>query len=232
MKFGLWDLGFPLRSSGIVAHKVHPKIFRTKESTDWNSRGFYEKKFSEKLEEDIKIREFLQKKLKEAAVAKIEIERFPSKINIILHTARPGLIIGRRGEGVKFLKEELEKKILKKDEKREINLEIQTVQDPWLSAALVAQWMAQQIEKRVPYRRVLKQALSKIMAKKEVKGARVQVAGRLDGVEIARTEWLKAGKLPRQTLRADIDYAQAEAFCRYGVIGIKVWIYKGEHPKF
>jgi len=213
-----------------MAHKVHPKIFRTRESTDWNSRGFYEKNFPEKLEEDVKIREFLKKKLKEAAVEKIEIERFPSKINIIIYTARPGLIIGRRGEGVKFLKEELEKKIVKKDEKQELNLEIQAVQDPWSSANLVAQWMAQQIEKRVPYRRVLKQALSKIMSKKEVQGARVQVAGRLDGVEIARTEWLRQGKLPRQTLRADIDYAQTEALCRYGVVGIKVWIYKGEKP--
>jgi small subunit ribosomal protein S3 len=211
-----------------MAHKVHPKIFRTKESADWYSRGFYEKNFAKSLEEDVKIREFLEKKLKDAAIDRIEIERFPMKINIIIYTARPGLIIGRRGEGVKFLKEELEKKILKKDEKRELKIEIQTIQNPWLSAHLVAQWMAQQIEKRVPYRRVLKQALSKIMSQKEAKGARVQVAGRLDGVEIARTEWLQEGKLPRQTLRADIDYAQAEAFCRYGVVGIKVWIYKGE----
>jgi len=214
-----------------MSHQVHPKIFRIKEITDWNSRGFYEKGFSNFLKEDFEIRDFLTKKLPKGVIEKIEIERFPSKISVILFTARPGLVIGRRGEGIEALKSQLERKILKKDKKspiEELKIEIIDVKDPWASASLAAQWMAQQIEARVPYRRVLKQALSKITTRKEVQGARVQVAGRLDGVEIARTEWLKAGKLPRQTLRADIDYAQARAYCRYGVVGIKVWIYKGE----
>ena len=214
-----------------MSHQVHPKIFRIKEITDWNSRGFYEKGFSNFLKEDFEIRGFLTKKLPRGVIEKIEIERFPSKISVILFTARPGLVIGRRGEGIEALKSQLERKILKKDKKspiKELKIEIIDVKDPWTSASLSAQWMAQQIEARVPYRRVLKQALSKITTRKEVQGARVQVAGRLDGVEIARTEWLKAGKLPRQTLRADIDYAQARAYCRYGVVGIKVWIYKGE----
>jgi len=214
-----------------MSHQVHPKIFRIKEITDWNSRGFYEKGVSNFLKEDFEIRGFLTKKLPRGVIEKIEIERFPSKISVILFTARPGLVIGRRGEGIEALKSQLERKILKKDKKspiEELKIEIIDVKDPWASASLAAQWMAQQIEARVPYRRVLKQALSKITTRKEVQGARVQVAGRLDGVEIARTEWLKAGKLPRQTLRADIDYAQARAYCRYGVVGIKVWIYKGE----
>jgi len=214
-----------------MSHQVHPKIFRIKEITDWNSRGFYEKGVSNFLKEDFEIRGFLTKKLPRGVIEKIEIERFPSKISVILFTARPGLVIGRRGEGIEALKSQLERKILKKDKKspiKELKIEIIDVKDPWASASLAAQWMAQQIEARVPYRRVLKQALSKITTRKEVQGARVQVAGRLDGVEIARTEWLKAGKLPRQTLRADIDYAQARAYCRYGVVGIKVWIYKGE----
>jgi len=214
-----------------MSHQVHPKIFRIKEITDWNSRGFYEKRFSNFLKEDFEIRNFLTKKLPRGVIEKIEIERSPSKISVILFTARPGLVIGRRGEGIEALKSQLERKILKKDKKspiKELKIEIIDVKDPWASASLAAQWMAQQIEVRVPYRRVLKQALSKITTRKEVQGARVQVAGRLDGVEIARTEWLKAGKLPRQTLRADIDYAQARAYCRYGVVGIKVWIYKGE----
>lgn len=211
-----------------MAHKVHPKIFRIKESTDWLSRGFYEKRIPEYLEEDFKIRKFLNDKLSEAAIDRIEIERFPTKINVIIWTARPGLIIGRRGEGIKMLKEGLERKILKKEKKRELKIEIREAKDIWISANLTAQWMARQIEKRVPYRRVLKQALGRVMNHKEVKGARVEVSGRLDGVEIARTEWLKSGKLPRQTLRADIDYSQAKAFCRYGVVGVKVWIYKGE----
>jgi len=137
------------------------------------------------------------------------------------------MIIGRGGEGVERLAKAIHQKILK-GKKVELKVEIKEVKNPWLSAALVAQWMAQEIEKRVPYRRVLKTALAKIMSQKEAKGARVQVSGRLDGVEIARTEWLKEGKLPRQTLRADIDYAEDRAYCTYGVVGIKVWIYKGE----
>lgn len=209
-----------------MTHKVHPKIFRIKKIENWSSRGFYEKKFVEYLNEDFKIRELLKEKLKKAGVSQIEIERTPTKVNIIISTARPGLVIGRRGEGLEFLKKELEKKI----QKKEIKLEIREIRDPWLSADLAAQWMAQQIENRTRYRRVLKQALGKIMAHREVQGARVEVAGRLDGIEIARTEWLKEGKLPRQTLRADIDYAQARAYCRYGIVGVKVWIYKGEKP--
>jgi small subunit ribosomal protein S3 len=214
-----------------VTHRVHPKIFRIKEITDWNSRGFYEKGFSNFLKEDFEIRSFLTKKLPKGVIEKIEIERFPSKISVILFTARPGLVIGRRGEGIEALKSQLERKILKKDKKspiKELKIEIIDVKDPWTSASLAAQWMAQQIEARVPYRRVLKQALSKITSRKEIQGARVQVAGRLDGVEIARREWLKKGKLPRQTLRANIDYGTSRAYCRYGVVGIKVWIYKGE----
>lgn len=207
-----------------MAHKVHPKAYRLKEISDWDTRGFYRKP-AELLEEDFRIREFLKKKLGKLGVEKIEIERFPNKINIIISSARPGLIIGRGGEAVEELREQLENKI---KEKKAIRIEIREIRDPWTSAALSAQWVAQQIEKRVPYRRVLKQALSKITAHKEIQGARIEVSGRLNGAEIARREWLGQGKLPRQTLRADIDYAKAEAFCTYGVVGVKVWIYKGE----
>jgi len=192
---------------------------------DWDSRGFYEKDFAKKLEEDFKIRKYLEENFKEG-LEKIEIERFPGRINLIINTSRPGLIIGRGGEGVEKIKNEIEEKILKR--KGELRIEVREVKNPWASATLVAKWMASQIEKRVPYRRVLKTALSRIMAQKGIEGARVQVAGRLDGVEIARTEWLQQGRLPRQTLRANIDYAQATAFCTYGVVGVKVWIYKGE----
>jgi len=209
-----------------MTHKVHPKVFRIRGIEDWNARGFYEKDFALTLEEDSKIREFLQKKIGKLGVEKIEIERFPTKINIIISTARPGLVIGRGGGGVEELKKELEEKILKR--KGELKIEIREIKSPWTSAPLVSQWMADQIEKRVRYRRVLKGALAKIMAQKGVEGARVQVAGRLDGVEIARREWLKKGRLPRQTIRADIDYAQNRAYCTYGIVGIKVWIYKGE----
>lgn len=207
--------------------KVHPKAFRIKEIKDWESRGFYKKNFGKLLEEDFKIREFLKNKIGKLGVEKIEIERSPGKAKIIISSARPGLIIGRGGGGIEILKKELEKKILK-GKKQEIRLEIREVRDLWASASLAAQWICQQIEKRVRFRRVLKQSLDKITTAKGVEGARVQVAGRLDGIEIARTEWLKKGRLPRQTLRADIDYAQEEARCTYGTIGVKVWIYKGE----
>ena len=209
-----------------MSHRVHPKAFRIRGIEDWDSRGFYEKDFALTLKEDLKIREFLQKKIGKLGVEKIEIERFPTKINIIISTARPGLVIGRGGGGIEELKKELEGKILKR--KGECKIEIREVKSPWTSASLVSQWMADQIERRVRYRRVLKGALAKIMAQKGVEGARVGLSGRLNGVEIARREWLKKGRLPRQTIRADIDYAQNRAYCTYGVVGIKVWIYKGE----
>jgi small subunit ribosomal protein S3 len=211
-----------------MGHKVHQKAFRIKEIKDWNSRGFYKKNFPQYLEEDFKIRKFLKKQLKRIGIDKIEIERFPGKINVIVSTLRPGLIIGRGGKGIEQLKRELEKRVFKGKEKKDLRLEIREVKDPWASASLTSQWIAQQIEKRIRYRRVLKQALGKVMSVKEVKGCRVYVSGRLNGIEIARTEWLQEGRLPRQNLRADIDYAFTEAYCTYGVIGVKVWIYKGE----
>jgi len=211
-----------------MSHKVHPKIFRIRNNDDWDSRWIGKKKFSEFLEGDFKIREFLSIKLKESAVEKIEIERFSGKISVTIQTSRPGLIIGRGGEGIEKLKEELRNKVLKLDKKTELRIEIKGIRDPWTRSTLVAQSIAQQIEKRLPYRRILKQAISKIMAHKEIKGVRVEVAGRLNGTEISRKEWLKKGRLPLQTLRADIDYGTARARCSYGTIGIKVWIYKGD----
>jgi len=214
-----------------MSHKVHPKSYRIKGIEDWNIRGFYGKNLVQDFKEDFLTREFLKKKLAEASVANIEIERSTNKMNIIIHTARPGLIIGRGGEGVEKLKEVVQKKlgVRKKDTtKKEIKIEIREVKNPWISAALVGQWMAQQIEKRVPFRQVLKRSIERVIANKEVKGVRVEVSGRLNGVEIARKEWLRQGCLPRQTIRADIDYTQTQAHCTYGVIGIKVWIYKGD----
>ena len=213
-----------------MAHKVHPKSFRIRGIDDWDSRGFYGEKFPQYLEEDLRIREFLKKKIGKLGVEGVDIERFSGsgKINVIIFSARPGLIIGRGGTGIEELKKELERKIPKNKEKRELKMEIREIKDPWASAPLVAQWVAQQIEKRMPFRRILKQAIEKVMLAKGNQGVRVEVAGRLNGAEIARTEYLKKGRLPRQTLRSDIDYIQDIAQCTYGVIGIKVWIYKGE----
>ena len=207
-----------------MTHKVHPKSFRIKNISDWDSRWISKKNIPQYLEEDLNIRNFLDKKLKEASIEKIEIERYPGKISIIISTARPGIIIGRGGEGVEKIRNHIKDKILKADKKRVLKIEIRGIKNPWIKAQLVSQWIAQQIEKRSRFRRVLKQAISKVMVNKEAKGVKVQVAGRLDGQEIARTEWLKEGRLPRQTLRADIDYGETAAFCTYGKIGVKVWI--------
>lgn len=195
---------------------------------DWLSRGFYGKNTPQYLEEDFKIRKFLEKKLSEASIEDIEIERSFSAIKIIIKTSRPALVIGRGGEAVENLKKTLAKKLKINEDKREMKIEVQEVKNPWSSANICAQWIVQQIKRRVQFRRAMKMALSKIMFQKGVKGARVEVAGRLNGVEIARTEWLGEGQLPRQNLRADIDYGTSLAFCTYGVIGVKVWIYKGE----
>ena len=219
-----------------MSHKVHPKAFRIKGIEDWNIRGFYGKKMPQFLEEDFLIKDFLRKKLYEASVANIEIEHSVNKLNIIIETARPGLIIGRGGEGVEVLKKTIENKVrenkrrnrLTGTQKREIKIEIREIKNPWISASMVAQMAAQQIEKRIPFRQVLKKTIERVMSNREAKGIRVEVSGRLNGIEIARKEWLRQGRLPRNTIRADIDYSQTEAHCTYGAIGVKVWIYKGE----
>jgi small subunit ribosomal protein S3 len=209
-----------------MAHKVDPRTYRRKNIADWDSRGFY-KDTAKMLEEDFIIRKFIDGKLKKIGIERIEIERFSGKVNVIISSARPGLIIGRGGEGIEYLKKELEKKFLKGNN-FELKIEIREIKNPWLSASLAGQWVAQELEKRVPFRKTLKRALAKIMENKEAKGARIEISGRLNGAEIARREWLAEGRLPRQTIRADIDYAKEEALTTYGVIGIKVWIYKGD----
>jgi small subunit ribosomal protein S3 len=214
-----------------MGHKVHPFVFRIGTVTNWKSRWFDKKKYKELLEQDVKLRDFIMKKLAKAGVNSVEIERSANLVNIIVQTARPGLVIGRGGGGVEELKREI-KKIIQKNNPElanlEVRLEIEEVKQPTSQAAVVAAEMASQIERRLPYRRVMKQALDKIMQNKDVQGAKVMVKGRLNGAEIARKEWLKKGKIPLQTLRTNIDYAQATAYTTYGTVGIKVWINKGE----
>ncbi|MDP2820799.1 MAG: 30S ribosomal protein S3 [bacterium] len=209
-----------------MSHKVHPKIFRINGLEDWLSRWFNQKNFSKNLEEDFKIRRFFEKKFKESWIEKIEIERFADKLTIFIFTARPGLLIGRGGKGIEDLKNRIEKEIFE-GRKEGLKLEIREVKDFWSSASLVAQVVASQIEKRIPFRRAVKQALDRTITYKGVEGVKIEVSGRLNGAEIARTEWLAKGRLPRHTLRADIDYSIKEANCAYGTIGVKVWIYKG-----
>jgi len=207
-----------------MGHKVSPTSFKLSVSKDWKSRWFGDKKYSEFLKEDLAVRDFLAKKLRGMSVDRVEIERSPDVLSIVVHTARPGLIIGRGGTGIEDLKLELRKLIKRRTA---IRLDVQEFKNPEASALIVAESMVEQIEKRISYRRILKQTLAKIMASRKVLGAKVLVAGRLDGNEIARTEHLEQGSLPLQTLRADIDYAKATAYTTYGTVGVKVWIYKG-----
>ncbi len=220
-----------------MTHKVHPKAFRIRGMEDFNIRGFYGTKMQQYLEEDFLIKDYLRVTLKEASVANIQIEHSASKLSIIIETARPGIIIGRGGEGVEILKKAIEKKMqakvfsakgVDKKVKRQIKIDIKEIKNPFTSAALIGQMAAQQIEKRIPFRQVLKRSIERVMQNKEIKGIRMEVSGRLNGNEIARREWLTQGRMPRQTIRADIDYAQQEAHCTYGVIGVKVWLYKGD----
>ena len=176
------------------------------------------------MKEDVEIRKFLDKKLKNMSVDKIEIERSPDILVITVHTARPGLIIGRGGTGIEDLKAEAAKLIKRKTA---IRLDVQEFKNPETSARIIAEQMAEQIEKRIPYRRVLKQSIARIMSNRDVRGAKVTIGGRVGGNGIARTEHLEQGSLPLQTLRADIDFDRATAHTTYGTVGIKVWIYKG-----
>ncbi len=208
-----------------MGQKISPISLRVGILNDWSSRWFGGRKYIPFLKDDLKIRSFLEKKLKNMSVADIKIERGADALNIIVSTARPGLIIGRGGTGIEDLKKAV-RTLLKK--KVSIRLEVLEVKYPELSAAIMAESIVEQIEKRIPFRRIMKMTLQKIVANKQAKGAKVFMGGRLDGAEIARSEHLEEGSLPLQTLRADIDFAKATAHTTYGTIGVKVWIYKGE----
>ncbi|NCU28395.1 MAG: 30S ribosomal protein S3 [Candidatus Moranbacteria bacterium] len=209
---------------------VHPYAHRLVTLRDWKSRWFADKKYRNLLQSDVVIREFLAKKLRGFYISRIEIERNAKATKIIIHTSRPGMIIGRGGDGVNKLKAELIKALDKRGVKGvgDFNLDVVEVPNPDADAAIVACSIAEGLEKRLPYRRVLKQSIEKIMASRGVKGARIYLGGRLAGAEIARSEQIKRGSIPLQTFRADVDFAREKAHMSYGDIGIKVWIYRGE----
>ena len=208
-----------------MGQKISPISFRIGINKDWASRWFGHRKYLKYLKDDVVVRNFFDKKLRNMAVDRIELERGTDALNILIYTARPGLIIGRGGTGVEDLKSAV-RALLKN--RVSIRIEIQEVKNPEASASITAESIVDQIEKRIPYRRIMKQTLSKIMVNKNVKGAKIQIGGRLDGAEIARSEHLEEGSLPLQTLRADIDFARDTAITTYGTVGVKVWIYKGE----
>lgn len=209
-----------------MGHKVHPKIHRIPFIFPWDSRWFARKdQLATYLKQEIQIREFLAGKLKEANVDAISIERTPKDVSITILAGKPGVVIGRGGQGLELIRKEIEKKILQF--KTKVKLNIQPVNQPALSATIVAQNAANDIERRIPFRRVMKQTIEKVMAA-GAKGIKISMAGRLNGVEIARREKLAAGKMSLITLRSNVDYAFTEAHTMYGKIGVKVWIYYGE----
>ncbi len=209
-----------------MGHKVHPTIHRIPLIYTWDSKWFARKGKAPKfLEQEIKIREYLQQKLKDASIDSINIERTQKDLKVIILAGKPGVIIGRGGQGLEVLRQFIERKILQFKLKVDIN--VQEVRQPALSARIIAQNAASEIERRIPFRRVMKQVIERTMAAGAL-GVKIGMGGRLNGVEIARTEKLSAGKMSLITLRSEVDYAICEAQTLYGKIGVKIWIYKGE----
>jgi small subunit ribosomal protein S3 len=210
---------------------VHPYAHRLVTLRDWKSRWFAtEKKYVDNLKVDVVVREYLEKKLRGSYVSSVEIERSQKAVRVLIRTSRPGMVIGRSGEAAVKLKAGLAKEMKRKKVslEDEIKLEVVEVTSPEGDAKIVAYMIAEGLEKRMPYRRVMKQIIEKVMAVRGVSGVKFYVGGRLGGAEISRSEILKRGSIPLQTIRADIDYAREKAHLAYGDIGIKVWIYKGE----
>jgi len=213
-----------------MGQKTSPTAFRVGITKDWYSRWFSAKKYIPFLKDDVSVRSFLVRKLKGMSVDRIEIERGTDMLNIIVYTSRPGLIIGRGGDGASKLKADLVSTMKKRGViiPEDFKFDIVEVANPDADAAIVACMIAEGLEKRLPFRRVMKQTIEKVMTARGVKGARIYLGGRLGGAEIARSEQIKRGSIPLQTFRADVDFAREKAHMSYGDIGIKVWIYRGE----
>lgn len=206
-----------------MGRKVHPIGFRLKIIKDWEARWYAEgREYAELLHEDFKIRDLIRRENPQAGIAKIDIERFPNQLQVTMWTAKPGIVIGRKGQAVKQLRERLEALTGKK-----VKVEVEEIDNPDINAYLVAENIASQIERRVSHSRAMKRAVQQAM-RAGAKGIKIVASGRLAGSEMARRETVMEGRVPRSTLRADIDFARAEALTTYGRIGIKVWIYKGD----
>jgi small subunit ribosomal protein S3 len=206
-----------------MGRKVHPIGFRLKINRTWEGRWYAEgSEYVKNLQQDFHLRDLVREEAGRAGVSLVEIERFPGKVKVIIHTAKPGILIGRRGENVKKIRQGLEAEVGKK-----IDLEIKEISQPDLDAYLVAHNIAEQLERRISYQRAMKRAIQQAM-RQGAQGIRLEVSGRLSGAEMARSVNMREGRVPRQTLRADIDFCKAEALTTYGRIGVKVWVYRGE----
>ena len=208
-----------------MGHKINPTSFRMNITEGWKSRWFSKGRFAQLLKEDVQIREYLEKHLKKSGLVRVDIERTnDGTITVIIKTTKPGLIIGKGGAGIEELKKKVKGKL---SIKKELKVNIEEVRDINMQAQVVANTISEQLEKRVAFRRLMKQSLEQIM-NAGAKGAKVAIGGRLNGADIARTEHLSSGKIPLHTMRADIDFARSTAFTTYGTVGVKVWIYKGD----
>jgi len=205
-----------------VGQKTHPYGFRIGFNKTWKSRWFSIERYTQFLHQDLLIKKTIKDNFNNAGISKIEIERQGEVITVFIHTARPGLIIGRRGEEVNKMRDMLEKMVV-----GQVNIEIKEVQSPETDAQLIAESIAQQLERRVSFRRAMKRSVETAL-RFGAKGVKIACSGRLGGGEMARTEWYKSGRIPLSTLRADIDYGFAKSLTQYGIIGVKVWVYKGE----
>ena len=205
-----------------MGQKTNPIGFRLGINRTWDSRWYSQKEYGDFLLEDLKLREFIKRRLAQASISRIEVERAAGKIRLVIHTARPGIVIGPKGAEI----EKLRREILRITDK-EVIVDIKEIRKPEIDAQLVAENVAQQLERRIAFRRAMKKSVSSAL-KSGAKGIRIATAGRLGGAEMARREWYREGRVPLHTLRADIDYGFAQASTTYGVIGIKVWIFKGE----
>jgi small subunit ribosomal protein S3 len=214
-----------------MTHIVHPYAQRLKILRDWKSRWFgMGQKYKDYLKTDILVREYLEKRLKDMYISSIDMERDEKRYRIIIKSSRAGMIIGRSGDGIQKIKNEVIK-LMKKNKivvPQEINIDIEEVRYPETDASIVGSMVVEGLEKRMPFRRVLKMTADKVMANRDAKGVRIVISGRLGGAEMARKEEIKKGRIPLQTLRADIDFTRKRANLPYGVIGVKVWIYKGD----
>jgi small subunit ribosomal protein S3 len=205
-----------------MGQKVHPYGFRVGYNKDWHSHWFAKREFAEFLNEDLKLKRDLKKRFAGAGVSHVDIERAANRVKIVIYTSRPGIIIGRKGADIEKLREDLSKKT-----GREVLVSIQEIQHPELNAQLQAEKIAQQLEKRIAFRRAMRKTMEETI-RVGGRGIKVMCAGRLNGAEIARTEWTLEGQLPLHTLRSDVDFGFAEALTTFGIIGVKVWIYRGE----
>jgi small subunit ribosomal protein S3 len=209
-----------------MGQKVHPIGIRLGITKEWSSKWFADTKaYPEYVEQDHRVREFLRKKLKDASVSRIHIERPARRANITIHTARPGIVIGKKGEDIERLRGQVAQ--LLDMVLQDVRINISEIRKPELDALLVAEGIAQQLERRVQFRRAMRRAVTNTM-RVGAEGVKVKVGGRLNGAEIARSEWYREGRVPLHTLRADIDYGLAEAHTTYGIIGVKVWVFRGE----